>query len=167
MKINRTFYCKIHPNFTKFAREKEQRHGWSRGAGDSLLLEEILISQLDFQKPLNWRHDFIYEDMKVDCKEIASVYFNIQRRGNKVAQYMESIISGDLTHFLFWRCNRDWDRYLVPNEQIKIEILGLCDARSILKNKLPSNKRDTSHYVPLETIHILDQLEDKEHETIA
>lgn len=128
-------------------------HGFTRENADALMFEHVLIWSKIARKPLNWRHDFIYNNMKIDAKELPSIYFNIQN--GKMQQYRESIIQKDLTHFLFYNSDRDKTKVLIPGDVVTITPLALCDARSIIKAALPSDKPQTEAFVPAEILKTL------------
>ena len=144
----------IDEKFVYIAREFEKRLNWKRGNGDALLLEATLIREKQVQKPLNWRHDFIYHGMKIDAKEVNSNWFNIQR--GKTKQYIESITTGNLTHFLFYTSDRDRDRLLVPGDVVTLEPIALCNAKKIIKNRVKESKHpDSEGFVAIETMLML------------
>jgi len=162
MKI-KPFKIQVDLNFPIWAMRCEGKYNFSKArnaGGDALLLEYYLLENNLVDKPTCWRHDFIWNGRKIDAKEINSEYFNIHRKNDKVNQYREFIVMKELSHFLFYRTNRPKEEKLMIGDVVEIEILGLCDARKIMKNIIPSHHDDTTHFVALETIRILDELGD-------
>jgi hypothetical protein len=154
--------------FLSFAREEETIHGWDSFRGDALLFEKWLIDEKIVEKPLNWRHDFIYKDMKIDVKEVEGSWFNVHKlklkpnipahkQQTKMEQYKESIVTGNLTHFLFYTSNRSRKRYLKEGEVIGIFPIAIVPAKQIWKlaNNSPSQYDEYERCVPLDTIKIL------------
>lgn len=149
--------------FINHANFMAESKGWHRHNADALLLEYTLIKEKKVQRELNWRHDFIYRGMKIDAKEIQGEYFNIQP--GKTEQYKESIIGGDLTHFLFYQTDRprEGNPLLKAGDRVRITPIALCDARKTIRLNIQSNKEGSEAYVPVETMLMIGETY---HETI-
>lgn len=152
---------RVTEKFLDYSNDLRMKLNWKGTNSDALLFEWYLIESGFAQKPLNWRHDFIYDGMKIDVKEIQSQYFSIQV--GKKAQYKESIIMGELTHFLFYTTDRDWDIPLQENDIVEVKPISICDARDIIKAAFRSNFRNTEAFLFRENLEILGE---KLYETI-
>jgi len=152
--------------FVRHAQHMFLSGGWRRRENaDALLFEWELERNKIVQRPLNWRHDFIYNGMKVDAKEVNGKWFNIhplKYNQTKLEQYKESINIGDLTHFLFYFSDRDDTVVLKAGDIVTITPYSLCDAKKIWKSAKPSYYENCEAYVTRETIEILGE----ENETI-
>jgi len=157
----------VQQNFCNHSRKMVQKHGWKQFNGDALLFEWELKNRGNVQKEHNWRHDFIYNNMKIDVKELGPKFFNIHRlfgRQTKMDQYRESIVTGQLTHFLFYQSDRPIDRLLKPGDVVNIQPMFICDARKVIKATTPSKyDEDTEAFVSIETLQIIGE----EYETIT
>jgi len=126
----------------------DQTYTRTRENADALLLEYTLIRDGIVKPPFSWRHDFIWNDLLIDAKEIDK-YFNIHR--GKTAQYMESVVFEELTHFFFYQTDRDRTRPLVPGEYVHIKEIGLLSARYVLKSRIESrpDRLDTEAFLSI------------------
>lgn len=141
---------RITDKFVKYANKASREIRISRSNADALLYEWLLITSRIVERPENWRHDFIYDGMKIDVKELSGKYFNIQTE--KYDQYKESIVTGELTHLLFYTTTRPRDRLLKEGDVVDIIPLALCPARDLMRSIVPSQFEDTEGYIHLETI---------------
>lgn len=141
---------RITDKFVKHAHEASREMRISRSNADALLYEWLLITSRIVERPENWRHDFIYEGMKIDVKELYGKYFNIQT--GKYDQYKKSIVAGELTHLLFYTTTRPRDRLLKEGDLVDIIPLGLCSARDLMRSIVSSKFEDTDYYIHLNTI---------------
>lgn len=142
-----------------------EKHGWGRLRSDALFLEWYLKKQKLVQKELNWRHDFIYNNMKIDVKEVNGKWFNIHH--GKMNQYKESIELKELTHFFFYKSSRNNQIPLKVGDNIDIYPIAICDAKQIWKAALSSDKEKTEAFVPVETIKILGEDNERIYKDLA
>lgn len=61
---------RITDKFVKYANKASREMRMVRSNTDALLYEWLLINSHIVERPENWRHDFIYEGMKIDVKEL-------------------------------------------------------------------------------------------------
>lgn len=157
MEILKPRVIEVHQDFVNHANNMCKKKGWERWRGDSLLYEWWLKNRGLVKKEKNWRHDFIVDDMKIDVKEIHNQYFNIHSIPNhdKIAQYRESIISGELTHFLFYKTDKEQFTILKHGDIVKISPFALCDARSVIKSVTKSIHDNTIGFVSIDTLLII------------
>lgn len=143
--------------FVNHAKKHVQALGWNPLNGDSLLFEWWLKNRGIVKKELNWRHDFIYDNKFIDVKEIRTQWFNIDKLSGpqtKLDQYRESIINKYLTHFLFYKTDKDHNRLLVPGDVVNITPIALTNARRTIKSVTITNN-NCEGFVGLDTIKIL------------
>lgn len=154
MELFKTRVIEVHQDFVNHADKWNKTKGWKRWRCDSLLFEWWLKNRGIVQKEKNWRHDFIYNGMKIDVKELVGPYFNIHKIGrqDKLAQYRESIISKELTHFLFYTTDKEQFTILKPGDIVKVTPVAFCEARPIIKAVTPSIQQDCLGFVPVDTI---------------
>ena len=120
---------------------------------DSTLFEEYLIRLRMVDEPLNLRHDFIYNDCKIDVKLIdknfnmTKYYDDIQQKTVcKKDKYIKYIEENDLTHFVFIRYKNKPSRPLIIGDIVNYEILNVYEARDVLRQTLPSQYEGEGHY---------------------
>lgn len=155
----RKWIIPISAEFISHSSYMAKRHGWGRIRCDSLLFEWFLLRSQIVTKPKNWRHDFIYNDMKIDVKEIHTKYFNVHN--GKLDQYKESVMMGELSHFLFYSSDKP-DRAMIKGDIVTVKPFALCNARKIIKiaRHNPSEKKRTEAFVHKETLIMLDESKD-------
>jgi hypothetical protein len=112
----------------------------SRKNCDYLLLEHHLLKNRLVNKPKSWRHDFIIGDNYIDVKWIKSRFLNTNQK--KVDQFKDSVMMGELTHFLFYALPEDYgydSEIYKPGQIVQHTFLDFVNARTVLSNLNESN----------------------------
>lgn len=117
---------------------------------DSLLLEYDLIFKGLVDKPINYKHDFITNGLKVDVKEIDK-WHNIN--DGKLDWMKQCMRSGDVTHYLTYRARgRDKSRLYVCGDKVTIEAIEIREAKEYLSRA--NRSQFSGHYItPLPYLH--------------
>jgi len=111
---------------------------------DCLLLEYTLLKEGKVEKGYDIIHDFIYEDMRVDVKEVQK-YFNVYGR-KKIQWWNEGLDEGSLTHFLFVQSDRKSP--LQVGDEVTYYYVGLWPTEDVLDALIPSFKVEDGFYIP-------------------
>ncbi len=114
----------------------------SRANLDSEYLEDNIIENIDEAVRITGHGRFLadvkYRNMKIDFKEIASYWYNMQ---HDYTRYLDAFQKQKLTHFLFFRSNRpryDSKEYknlpdVIPvGFELQFEYLGCYDVMQVL-----------------------------------
>ena len=114
----------------------------SRANMDSEYLEDNIIENIDEAVRITGHGRFLadvkYRNMKIDFKEIASYWYNMQ---HDYTRYLDAFQKQKLTHFLFFRSNRpryDSKEYrnlpdVIPvGFELQFEYLGCYDVMQVL-----------------------------------
>ena len=115
---------------------------------DYLLLEYDLIQKGEVEKGYDIVHDFIYDTMRIDVKEIQK-YFNVATK-NKLKWWSDSYDEGAFTHFLFVGSDREGPLKL--GDVITYEYIGLWEVPDLMEMFVPSWKCPGGFYVPREML---------------
>lgn len=110
---------------------------------DCLLIEYTLLDKKFVLRPENIKHDFIYDNHKVDVKIITTQWFNVP--ADKVAWYMGNIRSRDLTDFAFFKFNEQPMRPLKVGDKVKIKLCEVRNAEEVM-NELKVSQGDGYYY---------------------
>lgn len=107
--------------------------GWEERQRDAdCLLPEIMLQRAGYvDLPTCWRHDIIYNGIKIDVKIIRN-WFNVPE--HKKCQYMESILFDELHYFAFYKYKVNYYKPLVPSDIVDYEIWDVVPAREVIKN---------------------------------
>lgn len=123
----------------------------SRANLDSEYLEDNIIENVDEAIRITGPHKFLadisYRNMKIDFKEIASEWYNVQ---HDITRYLNAFQKQKLTHFLFFKSNRP--RYnhkeyrnmpdVIPvGFELEFEYLGCYDVMQVLNHFDPKSNR--------------------------
>ena len=128
------------------------KSGYSNRANmDSEYLEDNIIENVDEAIRITGPHKFLadisYRNMKIDFKEIASEWYNVQ---HDITRYLNAFQKQKLTHFLFFKSNRP--RYnhkeyrnmpdVIPvGFELEFEYLGCYDVMQVLNHFDPKSNR--------------------------
>jgi len=104
---------------------------------DCLIVEYTLIKNRLVEPPKNIAYDFSIGDNKIDAKIITSKYFNISNES--LIWYRQNILSGDVTHFAFYKYQTNPLSPLKAGDEIKLQFIDIENARTVIKNTKPSN----------------------------
>lgn len=103
---------------------------------EDMVCEEVKGAEAITTKPDRFLADVRYKDMVIDFKEIASAYHNLQ---HDYLRYIEAAAKGQLTHFLYFKSNRE--RYgsnmpdVIPvGYNLQFEFLGIYDVNTVMSN---------------------------------
>jgi len=150
---------KRHDSEYKGEKNYEDKSSYSNRANvDSEYLEEYLdkkysndVLEKITSKPLKFYADILLkeEGYKIDFKEIAGDFFNPQ---HDVERYLKAFANGQLTHFCFYRTNRERGNNNIPliieaNTKLKVEFLCIVDPHTLFSCK--STKYGT---IPIQSI---------------
>lgn len=130
----------------------------NRANVDSEYLEEYLAEKFPEEvlekitdKPLKFYSDILLKsgNYKIDFKEIAGDFFNPQ---HDVERYLKAFANGQLTHFCFYRTNRERGNNNIPliieaNTELTVEFLCIVDPHTLFSCK--STKYGT---IPIQSI---------------
>ena len=115
------------------------KSGYSNRANlDSEYLEDMVIENVEGAERVEGKDryfaDIKYKGMVIDFKEIASVWYNLQ---HDYIRYMDANRKGLLTHFLFFKSNRDRYKNNLPDVipegfELKFEFLGIYDVDTVM-----------------------------------
>jgi len=119
------------------------KSGYSNRANlDSEYLEDdvakhVLGAEAITIEPDRFLADIKYKGMVIDFKEIASIWYNLQHDPER---YLEALIEGKLTHFLFFKSNRLRYEQNIPDIipagfELTFEFLGLYDVNTVLAGR--------------------------------
>ena len=133
----------------------------SRANIDSEYLEERVCEYLNeceaiTEKPDKFKADVRYENYVIDFKEIPpSGWFNLDSR--RIAKHLQAIKDGLLTHFLFFRSNRERDEknwvFTIPvGYELQFEFIGLATASSVIGNRYMRPYNEEQYRVNMENI---------------
>lgn len=111
----------------------------SRANLDSEYLEDIVCENVKgaeaiTTKPDRFLADVKYKGMVIDFKEIASRYHNLQ---HDYLRYIEAQAAGKLTHFLYFKSNRERYASNMPDViqvgyKLQFEFLGIYDVNTVM-----------------------------------
>jgi len=111
---------------------------------DCVLLEYHLITNQIVKPTSTWRNDFELFNMNIDAKRISSKWFNVSDM--KLPQYLESMNSNHLTHFMFWKYNRKIDRPFAEGDTVSFTILDIVNAHTVIDSLKSSNRYGGYYY---------------------
>jgi hypothetical protein len=111
----------------------------SRANLDSEYLEDMVCENVKgaeaiTTKPDRFLADVKYKGMVIDFKEIASRYHNLQ---HDYLRYIEAQAAGQLTHFLYFKSNRERYASNMPDViqvgyKLQFEFLGIYDVNTVM-----------------------------------
>ena len=125
----------------------------SRPKCDALLYEWFMIRNKYVSPPKNLSHDFIWNGMKIDCKEVNGKHFTVQR--NKRQFYVDSVNKKELSHFLFYESSRNFDTILCAGDVVTVTPLYVLPAKTVLKSINSSEFETAEGFVPKSILEML------------
>lgn len=120
----------------------------SRENVDSEYLEEHLGDTLKgvskiIETPIKFYSDILISPFLLDFKEINTKWFNLK---HDYLRYFEARNKGYLTHFCFYRTNRERKNNLpikiLPNTELTVEFLCIVDVQTLFTSPIRNNRID-------------------------